>query len=45
LELEDLLQERPIEKIIKLATGGKGTDFEPALSFAGEGGGLVSQQA
>ena len=34
-ELEDLLQERPVEKIIQLAAGGEGANFQSAMPFAG----------
>jgi hypothetical protein len=36
-EFEDLLEEGPIEKVIELAAGGQGADFEPAVTFAGDG--------
>src|SRR5215207_4085974 len=35
IHLEDLLQERPVEKIIELAAGGEGTNFEATMAFAG----------
>ena len=37
-ELEDLLQEGPIEEIIELAASGEGPYFQSAMTFAREGG-------
>ena len=43
-EFEDLLQERPSQEIIELAAGGDGSDFKPAMAFAGDGGFHALQQ-
>ena len=40
LELEDLLEERPVKEIIELAAGGQGPYFETPMSFARDGGRL-----
>ena len=34
LQLEDLLQERPIQEIVELAAGGQGADFDVRMPIA-----------